>query len=403
MDQVILAHYSAEVGIKGQNRRFFEQMVRNAAAAMITRELGLGAAAVKRLQSRFHILPLNKEATEISEVLPRVFGLSWFAIADVCEAKPEAVEKKCEQLLAKELSQKPAAKSFSIDFNRADKRYPGTSLEARQSMGKKFSQQFAIRYAVKDADIKLFVEVTEQGAFIFGGKTQGAGGLPFGSSGKAVVLLSGGIDSPVASWMLMRRGMIPIFLHLHPFRDDEAEKTLKIQELAAMLSRWSPQPLKLYAAPFTPFLAASLSIPERFSQVAFRRFMFKLACAIGEKENAEAIATGESLGQVASQTIKNMSAIDSASSLLVLRPLVALDKQDIIKLAQGIGTFEKSLEQYNDCCVSLNPKHPSTSAPLRILQDTEEKMGIEKIVAQTLEATKLAKISSSVETVFQAA
>lgn len=371
----VSVHYALDIGTKGQNRPWFEKRLQKDVEAALA---PLGKAPVHRLSGRLLAeLPPGAGQNEVRERLSRVFGVSWFSFCAPVEATEEAIAKV---ILENNTWQKPSL--VWVKVNRADKRFPIKSPEFGLSLARKVAQSLGCE-AHSSSEAQALVEIVDGKALVSFEKLEGAGGLPAGSEGKIAVLLSGGIDSPVALWLLARRGCEPVAVHFHPFKEQEAEAHLeKIFKLCQTLAQYTP--LKLYAVPFYPFLAASVSLPERTVLLAFRRFMLRVADAIADKEGALALASGESVGQVASQTLANLASVDAAARRPVLRPLVGMDKHQIIELAETIGTYKISLEKYADCCQSLVARHPATKSTGGQLDELEAQLDVPKLVEESV-------------------
>jgi thiamine biosynthesis protein ThiI len=234
----------------------------------------------------------------------------------------------------------------------------------------------------KDSEKDLYINVTKDFAFIYTEKISGANGLPVGSSGRAVVLFSGGIDSPVATFYAMKRGLHPIYMHVHAFADNKNVKIAKIKDLVKILSKYSTNPT-IYLIPGHVFQSAAMKVQSKYELVLFKLFLYKLAEKIAEKEEAEAIVSGESLGQVASQTIGNLTASQIDIKRFIMRPLIGLDKQEIINLAKRIGTFDASIKEYKDVC-SIAARNPATNSNSAKIKRLWEQASMESAVELTL-------------------
>lgn len=381
----VTVHFALDIGTKGQNRGWFEKRLQRD----VERALGPLAARVHRLSGRLLVeLAEGADESQVRERMGRVFGVSWFAFCAPCEASEEAVART---LLAHWPWQKPEA--VWVKVNRADKRFPIQSPEFGLSLARRVAKEYGCE-AHSAADAQALVEIVDGRGLVSFEKLEGLGGLPAGIEGKVAVLLSGGIDSPVAAWLLARRGCEPVLVHFHPFREEEAEERLeKIRKLCEVLSRYAP--VMLYAVPYYPFLAASLKMPERTALLAFRRFMLRVADAIADKEGALALGSGESVGQVASQTLANLATVDEAARRPVLRPLVGMDKHQIIQLAQRIGTYDISVAKYPDCCQSLVARHPAIRSTAAGLQEVEAKADLSALVEESLRLARVERFPAA--------
>ncbi len=356
---MFLVHYG-EIGLKGKNRPFFEKkLVKN-----IRKQTGM---RVKRIPGR--LLAWGKDG------LDKVFGIAYYA---------EAMEFKYEEL-KKELPKLIKGKSMKVITTRADKSFPLTSMEVNREIG-----EILVRKGWKadmvNPDVRIYLEIVQGKVYVYFEKIKGLGGLPVGVSGKVISLLSGGIDSPVATWYAMKRGCEVICLHVHPYPTNEKALKLKMKELLEKLGEYTPT-LKCYFIPYFHFQA--IEIEPKYELIVFRRFLMKLAEEVAKKEGAKAIVTGESLGQVASQTLESIYVTEQATSLPVLRPLIGMDKEEIVRKAKEIGTYEISIKKYKDCC-SIVARHPATKPRLEDVIRVEPNM--EEIIGKSLEEAEVIEI-----------
>jgi len=374
--EVILVHYS-EIALKGGNRAFFErELVRNI-RRVVPREL---VSSVRRISGRVVVELTDSSKNElVSKALMKVFGISWFAFARETEAKYDAIERAVHFELSGALS---PSDSFRINAVRAHKGFPMTSMELNAKLGDAVVKAFGAKVNLEEPSIEVGVEVMRDVVFVYREKRRGLGGLPVGSSGEVLCLLSGGIDSPVAAWLTMKRGAAVSYVHFHPFEDNDEAINSKIGELIETLCPYSGR-TRAFFVPSHPFSLAVMKIPARYDVVLFRRFMFRCAQRIAEEMGASAIATGESIAQVASQTLPNMAVIHRATELPVLMPLISHDKQEIVDLAKRIGTYDISLKSYKDCC-SIIARHPETKAKLDVVMRLEAKAHLDKAVDESL-------------------
>ncbi len=362
MKPITLVHF-AELFLKGKNRDWFVQkLVRN-----INRTCG------GRVVKRHSYLLLEKGKPENLKYVP---GISWWAKAFRAERNLEEIKKVCAQILKK---QKP--QSFKLEVNRADKTFPYSSYEIVKRIGELLEKETKIEVDLKNPELIIFIDIQKEDLLVFSEKIKGLGGLPVSTSGKGLLLFSGGIDSPVAGHLMQRRGMHIDLVHFHVFTKAEKLKETKIFELAKTLAKFQAK-IRLYAVPYYLFQMKALEF-ESNELVLFRRFMLKTAEELAKKSGAKALITGDSLGQVASQTIENLQATDSAVKTIVLRPLIGLDKEQIVKIAKEIGTYEPSIKPYKDCC-SIITKKAKTRSNLKKLEEIEEKIEIEKLIEETL-------------------
>lgn len=384
----IICHYH-EIALKGGNRKFFEeQLVRNIKNALKPAFFEF----VRRISGRI-IIKLTKigetEEKEIKESLKNVFSLAYFAFADSSEQKIEEIKKKALELLKNKkftpLRDKSLTgfRTFRISAQRSEKKFHLTSQEINEKIGKEICQKLKKQVDLENPDITCFIEIVENFAFLYTEKIKGPGGLPVGVSGKAVVLLSGGIDSPVAAFYVMKRGVKAIFVHFHSYPYTNKSSIEKVEKLISVLNKFQFNS-KLYSVPFGDIQKEILlKTPAKLRVILYRRFMFRIAREIAEKEKALALVTGESIGQVASQTLENIRVVEEAVDLPVFRPLLGFDKEEIINKAKEIGTYEISILPYQDCCVRFLPVHPETKAKLPEVKSTEKKLNIKKLLKET--------------------
>lgn len=383
MYDIVVVHYG-EIGTKGMNRPFFEEkLVSNIKWTME----GL-AEEVFRLRGRIIVkLKGNAGVDSVKSCILKVFGISWFAFA--CE-RPQNIDSILECALRMSEGRLKNAKTFKIHTVRADKKFPYTSLELNRLLGEMFAKETGLKVNLENPDICVYVELADGRAFIYLDKIKGLGGLPVSVSGKVLCLLSGGIDSPVAAYLMMKRGCHVDFLHLYAIRDAEELKSTKIFKLFRLLSSYC-RGSKLFAAPFYTFFEKSLSAPPRLELVLFRKFMLKLAEAVARRHGYLGIVTGDSVGQVASQTLHNILSAQKGVEIPIYRPLIAYDKEEIVKLAKQIGTYELSLEEYKDCC-SIIARHPETSSNPDEVQNLWEGLDMDRAVEETLNLLEVLRL-----------
>lgn len=355
---IALIHYG-EIALKGNNRPSFEkrleEAIRLSLKARVKREQGLITAS------------FSSDEKEAAERLSRIFGIEWFSFCTETGTTMEELKRACLQEIG------GFEGTFKVDCSRSDKSYPLTSIQVNQEIGEYIIGERGLKVSLKNPGKTIYIEIGGK-ARVYSERHRGPGGLPVGSSGRVLCLLSGGIDSPVAALMMMKRGCKVDFLHFHAFRENEEVNVTKIPEIAKTLRRFSPFS-RLYAIPYYPF--EPLSRNGRYDLVIFRRFMIKVAEQVAAMKKCKALVTGESLSQVASQTLENMSCIDDASSIPILRPVVGMDKEEIISIAKKIGTYDMSIKGYRDCC-SLLARHPATKASLGAIKALEDKMDIKR-------------------------
>lgn len=378
-ERVVLIHYH-EIGLKGRNRGRFERQL----CTNITRALkGLPRGAVRRLSGRIILeLPADAGIGAIRERLVDVFGIANFSEAI---RVPNAIEDL--RAGAWDAVRQGDFRSFKIAARRGDRTFPLTSEEINRDVGAHVQTLSRARVKLDDPDLTCFIEVAYQGAFIYTGKIPGPGGLPVGANERAVSLLSSGIDSPVASYKTMKRGVRLSFVHFHsqPYTNRSSQRNT--EELVRVLTRYQYRST-LYLVPFVEIQRRVMThAPPGYRVVLYRRAMLRIAEAIAEREGAQALVTGESVGQVASQTLSNLRAIEEATPLPLLRPLSGDNKEEIIDLARRIGTYDISIEPYEDCCTVFVPKHPETRANLKTVHEIEPGLDLPPLIEQALKAT----------------
>lgn len=372
-----------ELWLKGENRDAFVSALYGNVSAAIR---GLKHSSLSRQRDAFTIdLDGKSDVDGLLSALSYVPGISWFA--PVVAAKPEIkdVMKKASSF------SKEAKGKVRIEAKRSYKGHSFNSMELVGAMLKAPKSSLKLELD-KDGGDTLYITVERERALLHLGKVPGVGGLPVGTSGKGVVLLSGGIDSPVASFYAMKRGIRPIYLHFHTFPDGKKVLRSKIPKMVQGLARYS-NGAKIYYVPAHVFQAAAMKMDTRFELVVFKRFMYNVASRIAEREGALSIVTGESVGQVASQTVENMTASQKGVGRLILRPLSGFDKDEIIRKARQLGTYELSIKEYKDVC-SIRIRRPATRAAaeqvdrlyercaLRAAEDRSVKAAIVKEVRQ---------------------
>jgi len=377
-----LVHYS-EIALKGDNKRFFEDIL----ISNIKKQLGSGNfSKINRLWGR--ILVESKNDDMVRNTLNHVFGIANFSETLECGVNMEEIKDRAWSLM-----EKKEFTTFKVASKRAQKTIPFTSMDINREVGAYIVEKTGAGVQLKGSDVTVYVEVMNDRAFVYTEKISGPGGLPVGSAGKAISLLSSGIDSPVSTWKMMKRGVVPVFVHFHSYPQTSMASLENAKELANILGTWSPDPLTLYAVPFLDIQKLFVAnTPRPLSVIMYRRSMMRIAEIIAKKEKSLALITGDSVGQVASQTIPNIFVINEAASLPVLRPNVGDNKEEIINLAKQISTYEVSIRPYEDCCSLFVPDHPATNARLEDVIKAEEKIKKElgKLEEEAVKNTKKA-------------
>lgn len=370
MKELIMA-YQGEMALKGLNRKTFEV----AAMKTIRRRLAdLGSFKVYNAQSTIYVEPQDDsiDMDEAYRRMQKVFGIAALSRAAVCEKEFGRICEVAKDYLAEELQQ---VKTFKVVARRSDKTFPMTSMELACDLGAALLEAFPhLTVDVHHPDCQVFVEVRDYAAYVHPDKVKGAGGLPTSTSGKASVLLSGGIDSPVAAWMMAKRGLTIQGIHFAspPYTSERAKQ--KVVDLAYQLMPWCG-PFKLFVVPFTEpqVYIRDHGVPVLFT-VLMRRSMMRVAEKLSIKYGADALITGESLAQVASQTLKAIVCTDAAQELPVLRPLIGMDKSEITEISRKIDTYEISIQPFEDCCTIFTPPHPKTKPSLEEILAAEAAM-----------------------------
>ena len=363
--------------LKGLNRRSFEDKLQ----ANIYRRLNnLGQFRVYTRQSTTYVEPMT-DACDMDgawEALTRVFGVVGLSRARACEKDKDAILAAAREYLDDKLS---AARTFKVETKRADKTFPMTSIQLSQYVGGELDELYPdLKVDVHNPELTVHIEIRDYAAFVHADPEPGAGGLPVGINGRAVSLLSGGIDSPVASWMIAKRGVALEMVHFfsYPYTSNEAKE--KVIELARLLTPWCGR-LTVHVVPFTTIQEElRRSVPQELFTLVMRRFMMRISERVAQRCGAKALVTGECLGQVASQTMEAMAVTGGVASLPILRPVVGMDKEDIVKIARKIGTFETSILPYEDCCTVFTPRHPRLRPTLEELEMAEQGLDIAGMV-----------------------
>ncbi|MGH7907732.1 MAG: tRNA uracil 4-sulfurtransferase ThiI [Candidatus Binataceae bacterium] len=375
-----------EIALKGRNRwRFVEQLKRNLRDIFADYRLGSVRGEGPRLIVE---LPDVIDDATAAERASLIFGFQNFSISS-----PVALDIQALKREAVAAANGTNARSFAIRTRRADKRFGLTSMEIDQIVGAEVKAAYGLAVDLDDPELTISIEIMPDIAYVSAGKLPGAGGLPAGIAGRAIAMLSGGIDSPVASYRMMKRGLHLDFVHFHSYPLVSAASREKAVELASHLTRYQAR-CRLILAPFAPvqreIVAATLR-PLRV--VLYRRFMMRIASALARGCGAAAIVTGESLGQVASQTLENMTVIEKAAGLPVFRPLVGMDKNEIVEQARALGTFETSIIPDQDCCTLFVPAHPETRAELAAVEAAERHFDIDRVVNDAVSAAETMNLS----------
>jgi thiamine biosynthesis protein ThiI len=379
-ERAALIHYH-EIGLKGRNRPTFEKRLGANIASAIA---DLTDAPVERIASRLIVRGLPAES--VNDVCARIALQPGVGYASpVYVTSREQHDLDAASLAA--VREVPGAQSFAVDSRRSNTDHPVSSMEMNRIIGQHIVDETGLGVNLDAPDVTAWVEVVGGEAFIFSRKYPGTGGLPVGSAGKVVVLLSAGIDSPVAAWRMAKRGAVVVGVHFsgQPHTSDGSVRL--VDEIAHELERFGAI-ARVYAVPFGDLQKEiSLSVPPDLRVILYRRLMIRVAEAIAAFENGKALVTGESLGQVASQTLENIAAVDEVAASPVLRPLIGFDKLEIIAQAREIGTYELSIQAHEDCCTLFMPRTPETHATLAEVLEAEEALDSERMVCDALSRT----------------
>jgi len=362
MYDYVVVHYN-EIAIKGDNRIVFERKL----ISNIKRTINIPLTVSRRYG--LVIIKLNKDTNiqEIKEKLQFLPGIAYFSFAKTSKLDINDIKSKSYALL-----EKLTFNSFKVSSKRGNKAFKIKSPEINRIVGECIFEDLNKKVNLRTPDITLFIEIGEQEAFIYTEKVLGVGGLPIGSGAKVVCSLSGGLDSPVAAFQFMKRGCEVVYVHIYNNTLVKKSVMKKIQKLVIQLNKIQLKS-KLYIVPFADIQKEIISyIPSQYRMIIYRRYMMKIINELAKKENAKAIITGDSVGQVASQTLENINCIYDASNLPVLAPLITYNKDDIVHISKKISTYDISIIQYPDCCSFMIAKHPETKANLRDILKLEE-------------------------------
>ena len=381
-----------ETALKGKNKSYFEKKLVDRVKKILRKFSGVDVYREEGLV----FVSANSENSqeELVGEISKVFGIS--SISPAVETNPnmEDIYETAVNFMMN-LIEKESVRTFKVEAKRADKNFPVKSPEiARLVGGEVLKGCKVLKVDVRNPQVCLHVDVRRDKAYIYRKKIQGYGGLPLGTNGKGMLLLSGGIDSPVAGWMMAKRGMSIEAIHFHSYPYTSRRAQEKVEELARQISIYCGD-FKLHIVNLLPVQEEIIkTCPEEETTILVRRFMMKIAEKVGEQTGAKTLITGESLGQVASQTTESIVCTDQSVAMPVLRPLIAMDKVDIMDVAKKIGTYETSILPYEDCCTVFLPKHPVTRPKLESILHSEEKLNVDKLVAEAMKNVQIKNITS---------
>ncbi len=388
MKEIILCKYG-EIALKGLNKSTFESMMMKSIRRRLKK---FGEINITKAQSTVYVEPVNDniDVDEVVDRLSKIFGIIKLCRCCVVEKTMDAILNDSIEYIREDME---AARTFKVDAKRSDKKFPYKSPDICNELGGKLLETFPhLSVDVHKPDVTVTVEVREKYAFIHAGKLEGAGGIPVGSSGKAMLLLSGGIDSPVAGYMMSKRGAVIDAIHFEapPYTSERAKQ--KVEKLAKKMTEYCGD-IAFYCVPFTQIQETLRDkCPEELFTILMRRLMMEIAQRIAVREGCQALVTGESLGQVASQTMYAMVCTDAVCRIPVFRPCVGLDKTEIIDISRKIDTFETSILPYEDCCTVFTPKHPKTRPELGAVEAAQARVDWEELIQKAVSQTTCSMI-----------
>ena len=381
MKEIILCKYG-EIVLKGANRGQFETAL---VKDMKYRLQAFGSFSVRNVQSTMTIEPLDDFADldGAFEAACRVFGIAGVVRAAVAEKNMDSILETIKSYIPQFLAGK---KTFKVEAKRSDKAFPLSSPEISAQAGAAvLSACPRMRVNVREPDVTVKVEVRDRAAYVHAGQFKGAGGLPVGTNGKGLLLLSGGIDSPVAGWMMAKRGvrLEALYFESMPYTSEQARQ--KVLDLAALVARWSGS-MQVHIISLTDIQEKLVkACDEEYFTLLLRRYMMELSNRVAEKFSCEALITGESLGQVASQTMQALGVTNAVARYPVFRPLIGMDKDEIVQISRRIDTFETSILPYEDCCTVFTPRHPKTKPVLSQVEEQERKLPFDQLCDEAME------------------
>ncbi|MAG52690.1 MAG: tRNA 4-thiouridine(8) synthase ThiI [Nanoarchaeota archaeon] len=371
----IIVHYG-EIGLKGKNRGFFEnRLIENI-------KNNLDVDEIKMDSKRVVVSSKSKDWKN----LKNIFGIEYFSLVEESELDVDKIIKKSLGMI-----KKLKIKNLALSTTRSDKSFPLTSLELNKRIGEGVNK-LGIKINFSDPDETLFIEITSKNCYLYTKKIKGLGGLPVGSSGKVLCLFSGGIDSALAAYLMMKRGCKVDFLHFHALQNNKYVEETKIKTILDKLNVFQSS-CRMFVIPYHNYQLSSMEkVPESLDVVMFKNFMLRFGEVIARKNGYKALITGDSLGQVASQTLDNINSSRFKVNLPILSPLLSFDKQEIVDLAKKIGTYEESIKKYKDCC-SIISRKPSTSVKIVEVEKVLEKLNFDKLIEESLDEMESVKLS----------
>ena len=391
-EQNIFIVRCGEVALKGMNKPYFERMLVERIRANVKQFNGVD---VRRHEGLIYVrADKTVDTDKLVRQIAKVFGVASISPAVEAESNLDAIGEEAVKYMMNLIETK-GIKTFKVEAKRADKNFPVKSPDIGRIIGAKVLIGCKVlKVDVHNPDVRLFVDVRHDKSYIYQEKISGFGGLPLGTNGKGMVLLSGGIDSPVAAWMMAKRGMVIEAVHFHsyPYTSQRAQE--KVEELARIVASYCGN-FKMHVINLLPIQEQIVqNCPEEETTILVRRFMMRIAEKIAEKNKAMMLITGENLGQVASQTAEALVVTDACVKMPVMRPLIAMDKVDIMDKAEEIGTFETSIQPYEDCCTVFLPKHPTTKPKLERILESESHLDVEGLIAAAVESEEIVYITN---------
>ncbi len=391
-EQNIFIVRCGEVALKGMNKPYFERMLVDRIKKSLKEFDGVD---VRRHEGLIYVRADKKHDKEqLIRQISRVFGVASISPAVEAESHLDAIGEEAVRYMM-ELIETKGVKTFKVEAKRADKNFPVKSPDIARIIGAKVLIGCKVlKVDVHNPDVYLFVDVRHDKSYIYQQKIAGFGGLPLGTNGKGMVLLSGGIDSPVAAWMMAKRGMLLEAVHFHsyPYTSQRAQE--KVEDLAKIVASYCGN-LKMHVINLLPIQEQIVqNCPEEETTILVRRFMMRIAEKLAERNRAMMLITGENLGQVASQTAEALVVTDACVKMPVMRPLIAMDKVDIMEKAEEIGTFETSIQPYEDCCTVFLPKHPTTKPKLERILESESRLDVEALVDAAVASEEIVHIEA---------
>lgn len=389
-EQNIFIVRCGEVALKGMNKPYFEKTLVDRIRKNVKEFDGVD---VHRHEGLIFVRADKTIDTEkLLKQIGKVFGVASISPAVECESDLDKIGEEAVRFMLKQIEER-GIKTFKVEAKRADKNFPVKSPDIARIIGAKVLIGCKVlKVDVHEPDCRLFVDLRSDKTYIYDQKIQGFGGLPLGTNGKGMILLSGGIDSPVAAWMMAKRGMLLEAVHFHsyPYTSQRAQE--KVEELARLVAGYAGR-INMHVINLLPIQEQIvMNCPEEETTILVRRFMMRIAEKVAERNHCMMLITGENLGQVASQTAEALVVTDACVKMPVMRPLIAMDKVDIMDKAREIGTFEKSIEPYEDCCTVFLPKHPTTKPRLERIEESESKLDVEGLVDAAVKSEQVVRI-----------